>query len=241
MSDNIPPKAAVYVPACYIMIRSGYEVAEFRHPIPFQTTTANPIPHSAPYPCLPPKDENPQDKLLTNPASDTPTIDNTTTPKREVSIETNFQKLQETLSQLSSQIASLAESHSRTEDHILRLEKLCREKVSQIDLLTETQADLLQQRVETHSGQVQSLKGALDANTEKLASHSDAVNDLSRRFDDGHWFRAQDGAELGKGVCMHNVHPPPRKIDRPVVGYDYGVGDGVGGWRVDRAPGLLRC
>lgn len=71
-----------------------------------------------------------------------------------------------------------------------------------------------------------------------LVSNTDAVNDLSGKIDD--WRVSQ--YELGSGGgCGHNVHPPPRKIDRPVIGYDYGMGGVEGGWRVDRAPGLLRC
>lgn len=238
MSDSIPPKAAVYVPACYIMIRSGYEVAESVIPCPSYPQQLTPVsPHSAPYPCSPSKDENPEERLLINTSSDNPAVDDTATPECKSVVETNFQKLQETLSELSSQLTSLAASQSRSESHILQIEKLCQQNAAQITLLTENQTNIQRQQAETQRGAMQSLKEAQAASTKLLASDTAAVNDLSSNFDKGGLCRVR---KLGKGGCRHNVHPPPRKIDRPVVGYDYGMGDGDG-WRVDRAPGLLRC
>jgi len=231
------------------MIRSGYSVAESVLP-PFQTTTANPIPRSSPYPCSPP---NPENKLLINSNSNIPALEDTATIKAGNLIENNFQKLHETLSGLSSQITSLAETQSRSEEQMLRMQKLCHENASQIKLLAESQMhiqqQLQQQLGEHHDAQMQLLKDAQAANTKELqrtlVSNIEAVNDLSSRVDDWHAFQAQAEGKAekgGQGVgCTHNVHPPPRKIDRPIVGYDYGTGIGVGRGRVDRAKGLIRC
>ncbi len=209
------------------------------HPIFFLRTVANPNPHSAPH------DAHSDEKLLINASSHIPTTEDTPTIEAANTIDNTSQHLQETLAEISSQIASLADAQSRTEDHLLRTETLCQETASQINLLIQNQTHLLQhfQKLEAnHNSHLQSLEETQATHTEQLqqmlASNTDAVNDLGGKIDE--WRISHD--ELGSGVgCGHNVHPPPRKIDRPVVGYDYGMGGGKRGWRVDRAPGVLRC
>lgn len=177
-------------------------------------------------------------------------------------VESDFEKMQGTLSKISSQFTSFAEARSRSEDQLPRLKKLCTENASQILGLRKHQSTLEQriknqmtleqqihQLAEIHKDQLQSLTEAQAKNAEQmqqmLASNTKAVNDLTSRFDDWNLSQAQNPArptEAEHGVlCTHNVHPPPRKIDKPIVGYDYGTGAGSGRCRVDKAPGVLRC
>ena len=85
------------------------------------------------------------------------------------------------------------------------------------DNQSQTVKELLQQNQEQlktlANGQAK-LREALEQNAKVSA---DMVTELKKQR-----HQNKNQAPEKRAECPHNVHPPPRKIDKPVVGYDYG-------------------
>ena len=151
-------------------------------------------------------------------------------------LEASLQKIQEMLESNASQIKSLTEAQSKSQTSMKKLKNLVSENTNQIKTLTEHQSTCESRLQQTAAENQEHLKTLADDQAKQveqlqqvLASNAKASSDVAKELK-----RQRQQVEItnaGKAegeACMHTVKPPPRKIDRPIVGYNYGESIAVG-------------
>jgi archaellum component FlaC len=144
-------------------------------------------------------------------------------------------RVEEMIEGNAAQIKALAEKHSRNDNSFERMEKLVEENANQIRAVSEghsanwdhmkvimqEQRDQLKALADGQSASAEWLQDALEQSTK---ASSEVTKELKRQ-------RQQNKSQVSfervppmenQADCPHDVHPPPRKIDKKVVGYDYG-------------------
>ena len=107
------------------------------------------------------------------------------------------------------------------------------ENAGRIKTLSQGQSDNQEQMKELLKQNQEQLKTLADgqaASTEKLQealeqsakASTDMVKELKKQRQQNRSQAATTIVPEKEAECPHNVHPPPRKIDKPVIGYDYG-------------------
>ncbi|KAL2043074.1 hypothetical protein N7G274_004134 [Stereocaulon virgatum] len=133
------------------------------------------------------------------------------------------------------QIKALAEIEPQNDKNFERVEKLVEENANQIravsegesanwdhmKVLMQEQRDQLKALADGQSASAKSLRDALEQSNK---ASSEVTKELKRQ-------RQQNKSQVSfesippiedRANCPHDVHPPPRKIDKKIVGYDYG-------------------
>ena len=132
-----------------------------------------------------------------------------------------------------SQIRTLIDIQSENNERFARMEQSVKENAGQIKTPSQGQSDnqdqmkeLLKQNQEQlktlADGQAASADKLQEALEQSAKASADMATELKKQR---HQNKSQAATATGPGKraeCPHNVHPPPRKIDKPVVGYDYG-------------------
>ena len=127
------------------------------------------------------------------------------------------------------EIKSLLKSQTVAQDH---LTKLAEQNLTQIKSLSENRnadPELMSDFMRRHEAQLRSLVEAQETGFGRLnqalecsnKASNNMLKELKRQQRKNQAFPT-DGASDEVHPCSHNVHPPPRKLDRVVVGYDYG-------------------
>ena len=132
-----------------------------------------------------------------------------------------------------SQIRTLIDIQSENNERFARMEQLVEENAGRIKTLSQGQLDnqdqlkeLLKQNQEQlktlADGRVASAGKLQEALEQSAKASADMVTELKKQR---HQNKSQAATAIGpekRAECPHDVHPPPRKIDKPVVGYAYG-------------------
>ena len=132
-----------------------------------------------------------------------------------------------------SQIRTLIDIQSDNNERFARMERSVEENAGRIQTLSQGQSDNQEQMKELLKQNQEQLKTLADgqaASADKLQkaleqsakASADMVTELKKQR---HQNKSQAATATGpekRAECLHNVHPPPRKIDKPVIGYDYG-------------------
>ena len=137
-----------------------------------------------------------------------------------------------------SQIRTLIDIQSDNNERFARMERSVEENAGQIKTLSQGQSsdnqsmqmnELLKQNQEQlkilADGQAASAAKLQEALEHSAKVSADMVTELKKQRHQNKSQAAAAAAASGpekRAECPHNVHPPPRKIDKPVVGYDYG-------------------
>ena len=142
-----------------------------------------------------------------------------------------LQTIQSLMEGNNSQIRTLIDIQSDNNERFARMERAVEENArQQIKTLSQGQSS---------DNQSQTMKELLKQNQEQLKTLADGQATLQKALEQSAKVSADMVTELKKqrlhqnksqaaaapekrAECPHNVHPPPRKIDKPVVGYDYG-------------------
>ncbi|KAG8530343.1 uncharacterized protein KY384_004845 [Bacidia gigantensis] len=125
----------------------------------------------------------------------------------------SLQKAQGVAEQNNAQIAQLTDNHTKSQERIERMQDLIEGNAQQLKKLTESQVKAQQQS-----------KVLLDENAKLLRELQKvhfAQNQANGNTDHNDLSEQQVSAQ-GSPQCAHDVHPPPRKIDKHLVGYAYG-------------------
>jgi len=130
------------------------------------------------------------------------------------------------------QIKDLVVAQSKSQERMTYMEKMLEESTTQIEALTEGQSAHQSHFQQTAEENKEHLRSLAEGQSEQagqfrqfLASNaqvsSDVAKELKRQRQQAQ--KQAEAAEKGNAdACVHNVHPPPRKIDMPIIGYDYG-------------------
>lgn len=125
-----------------------------------------------------------------------------------------FARMERSVDENAGQIKTLSQGQSDNQE---QMKELLKQNHDQLKILAEGQAASaakLQEALE------QSAKGSADIVTElKKQQRHQNTNTKSQAATTT---TTATGPVKKLAECPHNVHPPPRKIDKPVVGYDYG-------------------
>lgn len=147
-------------------------------------------------------------------------------------------KMDEMMEQNATQVRKLTEDYDAI---IKRMESALEKNTTQIKELAENQKCIQQQQAEpappsqtNDNGAItKALQSAIDQNASQIKQVSEGQGKLIAAFDDMlKEFKRQSKQQIiqpppappsssGASCQVHNVHPPPRKIARTVVGYDY--------------------
>ena len=147
-------------------------------------------------------------------------------------------KMDEMMEQNATQVRKLTEDYDAI---IKRMESALEKNTTQIKELAENQKRIQQQQAEpappyktNDNGAItKALQSAIDQNTSQIKQISEGQGKLIAAFGDMlKGFRQQSKQQIiqpppappsssGANCQVHNVHPPPRKIGKTVVGYDY--------------------
>ena len=150
-----------------------------------------------------------------------------------------LQVMQSLMEGNNSQIRTLIEIQSDNE-RFARMERSVEENAGRIKTLSQGQSDNQDQMKELLKHNQEQLKTLADgqaASAEKLQealdksakASADMVTEIKKqRHQNKNQVAAATGSEK-RIECPHNVRPPPRKIDKPVVGCDYGQNSNTGG------------
>lgn len=144
-----------------------------------------------------------------------------------------LQAIQSLMEGNNSQIRTLIDIQSENNERFARLEQSVEENAGRIKILSQGQSDnqnqmkeLLKQNQKQlktlTDGQAASTKNLQGALEQSAKASADMVAELKKQR---HQNKSQATSATGhekRAECPHNVHPPPRKIDKPVVGYAYG-------------------
>ena len=152
-------------------------------------------------------------------------------------MEKMMQKMQELMEGNASQIKTLAETQFKNNKRFERMETLVEENATQIRALSEGDSanrEHMKEVMQEHRDQLKALADGQAASAEWLQqaleqstkASSEMAKELKRQ-------RQQSKSHGGTAAvntttaetrvdCPHDVHPPPRKIDKTIVGYDYG-------------------
>ena len=169
-------------------------------------------------------------KILNGGPSGKSTVEDRSRNGSNDTLEASLQKIQEMLESNASQIKSLTEAQSKSQKSIKKLEKVVSESTNQIKTLTDYQSTYESRLQQTASENQVHLKALADGQAEQaehlkqvLASNAKASSDVAKELKRQRQLVKTNNAGKEEGnACLHNVKPPPRKIDRPIVGYDYG-------------------
>ena len=132
-----------------------------------------------------------------------------------------------------SQIRTLIDIQSENNERFARLEQSVEENAGRIKTLSQGQSDNQDQMKELLKQNQEQLKTLADgqaASAEKLQetleqsakASADMFTELKKQRHQNKTQAATATRSDKRAQCPHNVHPPPRKIDKQVVGYDYG-------------------
>ena len=132
-----------------------------------------------------------------------------------------------------SQIRTLIDIQSENNERFARMEQSVEENAGRIKTLSQGQSDNQDQMKELLNQNQEQLKTLADgqaASAEKLQkaleqsakASTDMATELRKQRHQNKGLAATAIGPEKRAECPHNVHPPPRKIDKPVVGYDYG-------------------
>ena len=132
-----------------------------------------------------------------------------------------------------SQIRTLIDIQSENNERFARLEQSVEENAGQIKILSQGRSDSQNQMKELLKQNQKQLKTLTDgqaASAMKLQevleqsakASADMVTELKKQRNQNKNQAASATGYEKRAECPHNVHPPPRKIDKPVVGYAYG-------------------
>ena len=109
------------------------------------------------------------------------------------------------------QIKTLSQGQS-SDNQSMQMNELLKQNQEQLKILADGQAasaaklqEALEQSAKVSADMVTELKKQRHQNKSQAAAAAAAATGPEKRAE-----------------CPHNVHPPPRKIDKPVIGYDYG-------------------
>lgn len=147
-------------------------------------------------------------------------------------------KMDEMMEQNATQVRKLTEDYDAI---IKRMESALEKNTTQIKELAENQTRIQQQQAEPappsktngNGAITQTLQSAIDQNASQIKQVSEGQGKLIAAFGDMlKEFKQQSKQQIiqpppappsssGASCQVHNVHPPPRKIGRTVVGYDY--------------------
>lgn len=150
-------------------------------------------------------------------------------------LKTNLLKMQEWMQGNAKQIQSLAEVQSNNQARMDRIESIVEENSKNIEALTKVQSAIEER---TRDGAEENTGGQLEALAKEQAAGAEQLRQVLQQMakvseDMTHEFKQQrqkgqrqsqgsDAAATTRTPCPHNVRPPPRKIDKLIVGYDYG-------------------
>ena len=152
-------------------------------------------------------------------------------------VEKGMQRMQALMEGNAAQIKALVDVQSKTQERMERVERVLEQNSSQIKALTEADQEGMRGLVEQSKQQLQAVADGQAASAEQLQRaleqnakvSGDMARELKRQRQQGRSeSRVEPGTKERGDVCTHNVHPPPRKIDRPIVGYDYGQNPNAG-------------
>ena len=135
------------------------------------------------------------------------------------------------------QIAQLAQNQEKSQERLHTLEKLVEGNVQQIKALTDAQTKSQEQSQQAAKQNQEQIQVLIDSSNvaqqySKALTEENAkiLRELQKQFAEQ---RKQQNAAPARangqanGVngqlgCGHNVHPPPRKLDKHLVGFAYG-------------------
>lgn len=131
-----------------------------------------------------------------------------------------------------SQIRTLVEIQSENNERFARMEQSVEENAGRIKTLSQGQSDnqgQMKELLKQNQRQLKTLADGQAASAEKLQlaleqsakASVDMVTELKKQR---HQNKSQAVITTGpekRAECPHNVHPPPRKIDKLLVGYAY--------------------
>ena len=140
----------------------------------------------------------------------------------------NLEKMQDLMSQTLSQVQKLAEEQAANQARMDDLRALVQENAEQIKALSSSTNSNSKSNADPSSSiSMPELQSFLHQTSTQIQSLTTTNRDLATNLENILITQApkQNGVP---SVCTHNIKPPPRKLDRPVLGYDYGPGPGSG-------------
>lgn len=151
-------------------------------------------------------------------------------------ISGGLEQIQRLMSQNAAQIQTLTENQTASQSRLDALQEIVQENSTQINKVLKTQASSQNETNEKEQNTakskeeanrqaalIQQMQSTLDQNAAQIRDLTEALGNFAANFRDVSSVSHKAAAPNEKSAnCTHNVRPPPRKIEKKILGYDYG-------------------
>ncbi|KAL9609991.1 MAG: hypothetical protein Q9167_005264 [Letrouitia subvulpina] len=151
-------------------------------------------------------------------------------------VSESLEQIQKLMSQNAAQIQTLAENQTASQSHLGALQEIFQENSKQINKVLEARtssqndgkeeeqkAAHSKEEADRQAALIQQMQSTLDQNAAQIKKLTDTLGDFAANFRDMSSVSQKAATSNEKSAnCTHNVRPPPRKIEKKILGYDYG-------------------
>lgn len=150
----------------------------------------------------------------------------------------SLEQIQRLMSQNASQIQTLAQNQTASQSRLDALQDIVQENSTQLNKVLKAQApsqngtkekeqNAAQSKEEANrqAALIQQMQLTLDQNAAQIKDLTETLGSFAANFRDvsSVVHKAATPPNEKSANCTHNVRPPPRKIEKKIVGYDYGT------------------
>ncbi|KAL9033782.1 MAG: hypothetical protein Q9214_007345, partial [Letrouitia sp. 1 TL-2023] len=160
----------------------------------------------------------------------------TTGPLNVDKVSEGLEQIQKLMSQNAAQIQTLAQNQTASQSRLDALQEIVQKNSTQIGKVLEARISnqngmkekeqntaQSKEEADRQAALIQNMQSILDQNAAQIKDLTETLGNFAANFGDVSSVSHKAASPNEKSAnCTHNVRPPPRKIEKKIVGYDYG-------------------